>query len=607
MMSRAVRSRPAFSTLGLDRRVPPTSSVTENSPVGCSTDIRLLDSVGHRRDALRHRARQDARRRDRHGAEHADRGVAVVRDERARADVTAGARRRDQAHLRHDLRRDVAEIHARADLQSDRLDLRFERLVRVELLRRLVARDAEVARTQHDDGHAVVDARDFDAVDDVEHAARRQQAARRRARDVEVVADDRRSRARHAVDPRVAVVVDALARRLDEQLAEVVAVQHAHAHGRHSVARFARGRARSRTARHRPRCCRSSASCRRGPRRRRPARTDSRCRRRSTPSGSRSRPCSSADARRRRRRSGARRCPSPRRARGRASLRRPAGLPCGSTAPSSCRRASTNNEWLFAWHVWYGQNGPPVIGPNNEATGRTKASGTRVLAALDRHALRARRWTDRASAQRASAPPASEIEVVQLRPNFYVIGGAGGNIVVQIGPEGVILVDSGSTATRRRGAGHDSPADAAADSLHHQHEHGRRPRRRQRGALEGGLEHPAGRGCGRRGVGRRRPREFRLRERARARERAHAHVLGRSADPVGVLADEDVLLPHVFDVLERRRHSGHPPAGRAHRRRRHRVLPPRRRDRDRRRHRHDALSVHRRRSAAARCRASSTR
>jgi cyclase len=52
-------------------------------------------------------------------------------------------------------------------------------------------------------------------------------------------------------------------------------------------------------------------------------------------------------------------------------------------------------------------------------------------------------WTERASAQRT---PPSEIEVVQLRENFYVIGGAGGNVVVQIGPEGVILVDSGSTA-----------------------------------------------------------------------------------------------------------------------------------------------------------------
>src|SRR6188474_2335759 len=52
-------------------------------------------------------------------------------------------------------------------------------------------------------------------------------------------------------------------------------------------------------------------------------------------------------------------------------------------------------------------------------------------------------WSERASAQRT---PPTEIEVVQIRENFYVIGGAGGNIVVQIGPEGVILVDSGSTA-----------------------------------------------------------------------------------------------------------------------------------------------------------------
>jgi cyclase len=51
-------------------------------------------------------------------------------------------------------------------------------------------------------------------------------------------------------------------------------------------------------------------------------------------------------------------------------------------------------------------------------------------------------WTGRASAQPA---PSSDLEVEQLRPSVYVIGGAGGNIVVQIGPEGVILVDSGST------------------------------------------------------------------------------------------------------------------------------------------------------------------
>jgi glyoxylase-like metal-dependent hydrolase (beta-lactamase superfamily II) len=50
--------------------------------------------------------------------------------------------------------------------------------------------------------------------------------------------------------------------------------------------------------------------------------------------------------------------------------------------------------------------------------------------------------------KRAVAAPEKSggLEVVQLRPDFYVIGGAGGNIVVQTGPDGVILVDSGTTA-----------------------------------------------------------------------------------------------------------------------------------------------------------------
>jgi glyoxylase-like metal-dependent hydrolase (beta-lactamase superfamily II) len=50
-------------------------------------------------------------------------------------------------------------------------------------------------------------------------------------------------------------------------------------------------------------------------------------------------------------------------------------------------------------------------------------------------------WDERASARQETS---DGLDVVQIRPNFYVIGGGGGNIVVQIGPEGVILVDSGS-------------------------------------------------------------------------------------------------------------------------------------------------------------------
>jgi glyoxylase-like metal-dependent hydrolase (beta-lactamase superfamily II) len=50
-------------------------------------------------------------------------------------------------------------------------------------------------------------------------------------------------------------------------------------------------------------------------------------------------------------------------------------------------------------------------------------------------------WQRSATAWQAS----DELDLVQIRPNFYVIAGAGGNIVVQTGPEGVILVDSGTT------------------------------------------------------------------------------------------------------------------------------------------------------------------
>jgi glyoxylase-like metal-dependent hydrolase (beta-lactamase superfamily II) len=36
------------------------------------------------------------------------------------------------------------------------------------------------------------------------------------------------------------------------------------------------------------------------------------------------------------------------------------------------------------------------------------------------------------------------LEILQLRPNFYVVSGAGGNIGVQLGPTGTIVVDTGS-------------------------------------------------------------------------------------------------------------------------------------------------------------------
>src|SRR5437764_8801386 len=48
-----------------------------------------------------------------------------------------------------------------------------------------------------------------------------------------------------------------------------------------------------------------------------------------------------------------------------------------------------------------------------------------------------------AGALRAAEP---DFEVLQLRPNFYMIAGAGANIGVQVGGDGVVVVDAGSAS-----------------------------------------------------------------------------------------------------------------------------------------------------------------
>jgi cyclase len=47
---------------------------------------------------------------------------------------------------------------------------------------------------------------------------------------------------------------------------------------------------------------------------------------------------------------------------------------------------------------------------------------------------------------RAAEPDNGGLDVVQVRPNFYMIAGAGGNIGVQIGSDGVVLSGAGSAA-----------------------------------------------------------------------------------------------------------------------------------------------------------------
>jgi glyoxylase-like metal-dependent hydrolase (beta-lactamase superfamily II) len=46
----------------------------------------------------------------------------------------------------------------------------------------------------------------------------------------------------------------------------------------------------------------------------------------------------------------------------------------------------------------------------------------------------------------ATAAPSSNLEVLEVRPSFFVIAGAGANIGVQIGDDGVVVVDAGSSA-----------------------------------------------------------------------------------------------------------------------------------------------------------------
>jgi cyclase len=47
----------------------------------------------------------------------------------------------------------------------------------------------------------------------------------------------------------------------------------------------------------------------------------------------------------------------------------------------------------------------------------------------------------------AQSAPGTNLEVLQLRPNFYMIAGAGGNVGFQVGVDGVVVVDSGSAST----------------------------------------------------------------------------------------------------------------------------------------------------------------
>jgi cyclase len=55
-----------------------------------------------------------------------------------------------------------------------------------------------------------------------------------------------------------------------------------------------------------------------------------------------------------------------------------------------------------------------------------------------------------AQAARAQQNASQELDIVRVRPNFYVIAGAGGNIAVQTGPEGTVVVNAGTAEAAGR-------------------------------------------------------------------------------------------------------------------------------------------------------------
>ena len=52
----------------------------------------------------------------------------------------------------------------------------------------------------------------------------------------------------------------------------------------------------------------------------------------------------------------------------------------------------------------------------------------------------------KAAAPQATAATANSLEILEVRPSFFVIAGAGANIGVQVGEDGLVVVDAGSAA-----------------------------------------------------------------------------------------------------------------------------------------------------------------
>ena len=79
--------------------------------------------------------------------------------------------------------------------------------------------------------------------------------------------------------------------------------------------------------------------------------------------------------------------------------------------------------------------------------GRTQLAALLVACAAAAAATPAAVVPLSARPQTAGAPAPGGLEVLEVRPNFFLLAGAGGSIGVQVGDDGAIVVDAGSAAS----------------------------------------------------------------------------------------------------------------------------------------------------------------
>jgi cyclase len=71
-------------------------------------------------------------------------------------------------------------------------------------------------------------------------------------------------------------------------------------------------------------------------------------------------------------------------------------------------------------------------------------SSSRTFLAASAAILACLSWAGETGVRAQAKPPSSEISVLPIRGNVYLLSGAGSNIVASVGKDGVLLVDSGS-------------------------------------------------------------------------------------------------------------------------------------------------------------------